>query len=372
MITFIADLHFGSKNFNKKIFSTQMEFFENQFFPYLLENKIKDVISLGDLAHNRNMIDLFILQELKDRFFKWFEDNDVNLHLIIGNHDLQYRSTLDYNFYKENVNEYSRCIIYKEDTVVKIGKYTLGMIPWIIDTKNWRPPKGCDILCGHFEMKDMPMMKNIFSHEGYQPEIFKDYQLVFTGHYHVRSNKANIHYIGTPYQLNWNDFDEPKGFAVLQDNFQFDYVENKTSPKFIKIHYNSNKENVITVEGLIGQSQSITKEKSLILSKANYVRIYQEKVADQSEFDSWYNSLLTVSKDDFKIEIINTEEVIEDYDAKAFEETLEKESSTIEIILSCIENMTFEESIDKDTLLDMSKLLYQEAMDEALAIGDSN
>jgi hypothetical protein len=34
--------------------------------------------------------------------------------------------------------------------------------------------------------------------------------------------------------------------------------------------------------------------------------------------------------------------------------------------------MTFEESISKDTLIEMSKQLYKEAIDEALSIGDDN
>ena len=80
-----------------------MLFFETQLFPYLLKNKVKDVVHCGDIVHNRNTIDLWILQELKTRFFKWFDDNNINLHLVVGNHDLYYRSTLDYSFQKENL-----------------------------------------------------------------------------------------------------------------------------------------------------------------------------------------------------------------------------------------------------------------------------
>ncbi len=371
MIALITDTHFGSKNFNKSVFKSQMDWFQNQFFPYLIEHKIKDVIHLGDFVHNRNTIDLIILQDLKQNFFKWFEDNDIKLHIIVGNHDTQYKSTLEYNFYKENTIEFKNVVVYEKDTILKLGKYKIGMIPWIVETKSWTPPKGCDILCGHFEIKDFPMMKNIFSHEGYQYEIFKDYKYVFTGHYHTRSNKGNVHYIGTQYQLTWNDFDEDKGFAILKDNFEFEYIPNTYSPKFIKMYYNSTLDLPIRVEGLSnGISGYIDKERSLEIAKDNYVRVYEEKITNQSEFDFWLSSLTSVSKNDYKIETVNTQEVIEDYDINVFNETLDNDSNTIDIILNCIEGMTFEESISKETLLQMSKMLYQEAFDEAYNIGE--
>lgn len=367
MIALISDTHFGSKSFSKSIFESQMYFFENQFFPFIIKNKIKDVIHLGDLVHNRNTIDLWILQELKTRFFKWFEDNNIALHLLIGNHDSYYRSTIDYSFQKENLKEFKKCVIYNENKIIELDKYMIGMIPWIYDQSNFQSPKGVDILCGHFEMVGFPMMKNIFSHAGFDSSIFKDYKYVFSGHYHTKSIKNNIHYVGTQYQLSWNDYAEDKGFYVLKDNFQIEYIHNDVCPRFVKIFYNDVNDLEIKQTGL-NSKQEITIDEAVEIAKHHYVRLYSEKCNDSLLFDNLHSSLSVVSKNDYKIEVVNLEEVIEDYDFSGIDDT---DENTIDIIIKYIENMTFEESISASTLIEMSKTLYKEAIDESLCIGDN-
>ncbi len=362
MIPFLADSHFGNKSFSKNIFQIQMNFYENQFFPYLLENNVKDVIHAGDLVHNRNTIDLWILQELKTRFFKWFEDNKINLHLLVGNHDLYYRSTLDYSFQKENLKEFNYCKVYDKNTILNIDKYTIGMIPWICDEKTFEMIDNVDFLVGHFEMIDFPMMKNIQSHSGLDHTIFKKFKYVFSGHYHTKSIKDNIYYLGTQYQLNWNDYNEEKGFYVLKDNYKLEYIKNNISPKFVKIFY---KNGTLYQTGL-DTNKDININESLEIAKSNYVRLYVISTDDQYELDKFYTSLCLVSKDDYKIEMVNLEDVIEDYDFTNIEEN----ENTIDLIINYVKNMTFEESISKDTLINMSKTLYQEAIDEVLSFAE--
>lgn len=361
MIPLISDTHFGSKSFSKGIFESQMLFFETQFFPYLIKNKIKDVIHCGDLVHNRNTIDLWILQELKTRFFKWFDDNGVKLHLIVGNHDLYYRSTLEYSFQKENLNEFKNCVIYDNNKTIEIGKYIIGIVPWICDEEKFDLPKNVDILIGHFEMRDFPMMKNIMSHTGFDYGIFKNYKYVFSGHYHTKSNKDNIYYIGTQYQLTWNDYNEQKGFYVLKDNFKLEFINNNVCPCFVKIFYNDGE---LSQSGLPGK-ETITEQEAIEISKQNYVRLYTVSCNDQFKFDNFHSSLNLISKNDYKIEIVDLREVIEDYDFSGIED---EEENTIDIIINYINNMTFEESVNKDTLIEMSKILYREANDEALCL----
>lgn len=368
MIAIISDTHFGQKSFSKSIFETQMEYFEQEFFPYILKNKIKNVFHLGDIVHNRNTIDLWILQELKTRFFKWFDNNGVKLHLLIGNHDLYYRSTLDYSFQKENLKEFFNCIIYDKETIIEIDRYTIAMVPWICDTDSYILPENVDIFFGHLEMRAFPMMKNIVSHDGYEVDMFKNYKYVFSGHYHTKSNKDNVYYIGTQYQLTWNDYNEDKGFYVLKDNYKLEYIKNTISPKFVKIFYNDSESLILKQVGL-EQSENISIDQCLEICKNNYIRVYIEKCINQLDFDNFFSSLNLISKNDYKIEIINLEDVIEDYDFSHIEEN--EDENTINIINNYISNMTFEESISKETLIEMSKKLYQEAMDETICFGDN-
>jgi len=361
-IPLLADFHFGASNHSKTRFESQMLFFEKQFFPWCLKNKVNDVLFLGDFTHNRNVIDLYILQELKSRFFRWFENNKIKLHCICGNHDTFYKSSLSHNFFVENVNEFSYTIPYYEETIIQLDKYTIGMIPWLVEPKDFIPPTGCDILCGHLEISNFPMMKNIMSHDGFIHEVFKDFKYVFSGHYHIKSHRNNIVYVGTQYQLTWNDYEEDKGFYVLSDNFKLNFVSNKVNPRFVKIYYDND---VISCSGL-DETKEITKEEAVKIAKNNYVRVYVLNVNSQFTFDAFFNSLCHVSKDDYKIETVDSQRIIEDFNYTELEKTLDGDSNTLDISINYINGMTFESDIESNTLIEMSKQLYQEAINESI------
>ena len=360
----ISDAHFGQKAHSKGVFLSQMQFFHEQFFPYLLKNNIKTVFHLGDLTHNRNVIDLWILQELKTQFFSFFEKNKITFYTLLGNHDIVYRNSLSHSFPKENLNEFEYVKVIDEPTKVSIGKYTIGLMPWIVDLKNYSLPDKCDILMGHFDIQSMPMLTNIMSHEGHLVDEFKSYKHVFSGHYHIKSDKDNIHYVGTQYQLSWNDFDQTKGFYVVRDNYQFEYIENVITPRFMKIYYKEIAGDCEIRLAGDGDERNISKLQAIELAKKNYLKVFVEKCSNQIEFDRFYDSLLIVSKNDYKIEIVNSEEIIEDYDFSDFDTSLESETSTVDLIMSYIESMVFTDDIDKQLLLDLSRKEFNLAAEE--------
>lgn len=344
-----------------------MEFYEKQFFPYLKKNKIKHILHLGDLVHNRNTIDLWILQEMKIRFFKPLKEMGITFHAICGNHDSYHKNNIEHNFLEENLREFDNVLVYSSIKTLKLGKYTIGMVPWIVDNSEVDLPKNVDILCGHFEIMSMKMMTNIFSHDGYDPTHFKDYKLVFSGHYHTKSSFENIHYVGTQYCLTWNDYNEDKGFTVLKENYETEFIPNTVNAKFAKLYYNDGE---IRVSGLGGNKQLISREEAITIASANYVKLYSEHYVDQLDFDNFHNSLLAVSKNDSKIEVINTEQVIEDFDLAGAEGSIDDDTSTIELIMNYVNGMTFEQSIDKQFLVTLSQQLFKEALDESMQLGD--
>ena len=45
---------------------------------------------------------------------------------------------------------------------------------------------------------------------------FDKFERVYSGHYHMRSNKENIFYLGNPYEMYWNDVnDRDRGFHLF-------------------------------------------------------------------------------------------------------------------------------------------------------------
>jgi DNA repair exonuclease SbcCD nuclease subunit len=364
VIAIITDTHFGQKAFSKNIFQTQLAFFEQEFFPYILKHDIKEVFCLGDIVHNRNTIDLWILQEMKRRFFKWFDDNNVNLHCLIGNHDSYFRSTIETNFLSENVTEFNNVIVYNTPKVIQIGKYLIHMVPWLVNEHEFKPEKA-DICCGHFDIIGMPLMKNMYATEGLEHSVFENYKYVFSGHFHIKSQKENVIYVGTQYQLTWNDHSEEKGFYVLNDNFKLKFIENKLTPKFVKIWFNETVEDGVKlkVSGLTNKIQDITGKEAVKIAKNNYVKLITDKVLNQSELDNIYTSMLLLSCNNYKIEIINGNEIIESFNFEEIESAIEDETGLFGTISTFIESINYEESVDKDKLLQIIKELYKESLD---------
>jgi hypothetical protein len=101
------------------------------------------------------------------------------------------------------------------------------------------------VCVGHFEINGFEFYRGIPHLNGeYDSKLFKNYDLVISGHFHTKSNKRNIHYIGTPYQLTWADYDDPRGFHIFDtETLELEFIENPYTI-FKKIEYDDVKQNM--------------------------------------------------------------------------------------------------------------------------------
>jgi hypothetical protein len=69
--------------------------------------------------------------------------------------------------------------------------------------------------------------------------------MVMTGHYHHKSSRGNIHYLGSPYEMTWSDYDDARGFHIFDtETLELKYIQNPFSI-FHKIDYNESQGNDI-------------------------------------------------------------------------------------------------------------------------------
>jgi len=96
---------------------------------------------------------------------------------------------------------------------------------------------------GHFEIIGFEMSGSIPNKEGQKKSLFKNFDNVFSGHFHKRQKRGKIEYLGSPYELNWGDHDGSKrGFHVFDDDtgtIEFIHYPNSL---FKVIHWDSKKE----------------------------------------------------------------------------------------------------------------------------------
>lgn len=233
-VALITDTHFGGRN-DSPVFSEYIgRFYKDVFFPYLKNNGIDTIVHLGDIVDRRKYISYLSLRYFKKQFIEPINEHNFKLHVIIGNHDTFYKNTNEINCMTElfGTNKPDNITWYSSPTEVTIGNTNIVFIPWICNanydsTVELIKKTKHQVLFGHLELAGFEMQKgNIIDH-GHDAKMFKKFDMVLTGHYHHRSTKGNVTYLGCPYEIVWSDYDDPKGFHVFDtDTRELIFVPN--------------------------------------------------------------------------------------------------------------------------------------------------
>lgn len=337
-IAILGDTHFGARN-DITIFHKHFETYFTWMLAKLQELGIDTVIQLGDLFDRRKFINFFTLSESKRYFFDKYRDSGIKLHVIIGNHDIYYRDSLLVNTQEMVLREYSNITVYSEPKTLNIGGTSFDMIPWICkeneqEISEFIARSVSDICIGHFEIKGFCMYRGIESHEGIPSSLFEKYERVFSGHYHTRSERGNIIYTGTPYEMTWQDYNDPKGFYVFDTKTRStEFVENPNTI-FERIEYDNGPKSEPDIED-------------------KFVKLVVINKTDLYKFDSYLN--LLYSKRPYEIKIV--EDLSEFLDGEVTEDiNLE---NTLDVLSNYIDSLDTE--LNKEDIKQFMKLLYVEA-----------
>ena len=217
----LNDTHCGARNSSDIFMEYQEKFYNDIFFPYLLENNIKKIIHLGDYYEHRKYVNFKALEHNRRIFLDKLREYDIHMDIIPGNHDVFYKNTNELCSLKELMGHYMDCVkIHMEPTVLQIDSLHVALIPWInaenyADTMDYIKKCKAPIVAGHFEFSGFEMYKGIPNPHGMDTKDFKRFELVLSGHFHTKSSKENIHYLGSQMEFTWGDCDDPKYFHVL-------------------------------------------------------------------------------------------------------------------------------------------------------------
>ena len=241
-VALITDQHFGGKQ-DSQYFSEYIEnFYTNQFFPYLLEHDIINVIDLGDTFDRRKYVNFHTLNEVKRFYFDVLAQHNIKLHSIVGNHSTYYRNTNNVNSSELLYSHYNNIEVYPEASTICIDGTVIDLIPWI-NSENYEKTmyfikhSKAQVALGHLEVAGFAMYKGYNAEDGIAKSLFKGYEMVCSGHYHHKSSEDNIHYLGAPYEITWNDYDDPRGFHIFDtETREIEYIQNRYR-LFEKIYY---------------------------------------------------------------------------------------------------------------------------------------
>jgi len=349
-IAIITDTHFGARNDHSHFNDYFYDFYDNQFFPYLQQNNIKTVLHLGDCFDRRKYVSYRTAKDFRERFILPFNVLGIDLHMLVGNHDIYYKNTSEVNSLTELLGDkHNNIHIYDEATEVDFDGLPILLMPWItqsnqIYAEGMIDETKAEVCMGHLEINGFQMNKNlIHSHGGKDKEFFRKFDTVMSGHFHHKSDDGQIYYLGTPYELYWNDWEDKKGFHIYDTETR--ELERIVNPYTIyeKIYYDDTKENYL--------EHDTTKYAN------KYVKLIVVVKKDLYQFDQFLDKLYAA--DAFDIKIV---EDFSDLDASSVsDDIVENTEDTVTLLNKYIDDLPID--LSKDRLKNQMKSLYTEAQD---------
>ena len=349
-IALITDTHFGARNDNVNFNEYFYQFYEGVFFPYLQQHNIKTCIHLGDCFDRRKYVSYRTAKDFRERFILPFQHLEIELHMLVGNHDIYYKNTSQVNSLTELLgNRHKNIHIYEDATEVDFGGLPILLMPWINSTnelyaEGMIDETKADVCMGHLEINGFQMNKSVIhSHGGREKEFFRKFDTVMSGHFHHKSDDGQIYYLGTPYEIYWGDWEDPKGFHIYDTETKT--LERIVNPYTIyeKIYYDDTKENYL--------EHDITKYQN------KYVKLIVVNKKDLYQFDQFLDKLYQA--DAFDIKIV---EDFSDLDASTVsDDIVNNTEDTVTLLNKYIDDLSID--LEKDRLKNEMRSLYVEAQD---------
>jgi|TARA_B100000035_G_scaffold301992_1_gene299143 hypothetical protein len=339
-IALITDQHLDGRKGNIHFWNFFQKFYDDVFFPTLEKEGIDTIIDLGDTFDNRKSMDYNTFNRISDNYFSRLKD--YNVHMILGNHCTYYKNTNRINSPELLLDSYDNITIYSEPTELELGGRTFLMMPWINQENREQAveliQKGGDIMVSHIEIEGFEVMEGMRFEGGFSRKDFTNFKRVWSGHFHHRSKKGNIQYLGNPYQMFWNDYKAVRGFHIFDtETDKLRFVENPYEI-FAKVYYDDTQSDY---------------NKFDISDYANkFVKVIVEEKRDYQMFESLVDRLYNVGAHDVKIveTLVDTSEV-EDVEFNV--------KDTLTLLTEYIDEI--ELKVDKTELKKLMQSLYIES-----------
>lgn len=226
-----TDIHFGLKN-NSRIHLDDCSRFLDWFIAEAHARDCETCLFLGDWHHHRASVNVATMNATI-RAFKKLNDAFSTVYFITGNHDLYYRDKREFNsveFGRDLENFVMIDEIFHQNDV--------AIVPWLVGNE-WKQVSKlkCKYMFGHFELPKFKMnaMVEMPDHGvGLKTEHLNEAaDYVFSGHFHKRQFRGNVHYIGNAFPHNYADVgDVDRGAMFLEWGGEPVYVNWPDCPKY--------------------------------------------------------------------------------------------------------------------------------------------
>jgi DNA repair exonuclease SbcCD nuclease subunit len=308
-----------------------------------LQDKLKRKVTIvngGDTFNTRGLIKTSCFDVLYKHYENW-ASRGLTQVIIVGNHDQEDKDGLIHPM--RVFEQFKGWSVIGSPTVIDGMAYFPYMNKSNIQSEIKKAIKaGAKDAVVHWGIQGAMMNEGHADSEGIPSVWLKDFNRVFSGHYHYRNAFQNIQYIGSPMQQSFGEINQKKGVMV------YDNEKNKVSFQEIKgtsCHY----------EIEISQEEGSSKEafrggEEKEVSKKDFLRI---KIKGDSEF------CLSLNKHEYRerfgVENIKVERDVKDKHVSRLKITSSDILSTESIMQKYVDFV--ETSLDKTKLMKIGRSL---------------
>jgi UDP-2,3-diacylglucosamine pyrophosphatase LpxH len=243
----LGDLHLGIRNNSTEWSLIQTDYLLNHFIKQVDEEGFDEdrdiLVQVGDWNHIRESTNVRIQNlslEIADKLSKKFKRG---VHIILGNHDVYYKDRTDTHSLKGYDLMFNNFFIYEKSKLILINSHKILMLPWIENLQSLKEEVKkynlANYIFCHADIKNFSLNKSTKLEKGLETEDLHTFTRVYSGHIHIHQSNGNVVYVGTPYEMDRGDRDNPKGFYVLNtegDKITEKFIKNDYSPKHIKLN----------------------------------------------------------------------------------------------------------------------------------------
>jgi len=241
---------------------------------YGREHGIDKVVVLGDVIHTKSIIHTVAQSSLLD-FVRL--NKDIHFYVIDGNHDMSEKSGYGVSALKCLDSELN-VTTFHEATPID----NMFFVPWNSRMIEEIKSNSYDYLFSHFGLNEGQLSSGISIISDIGLRDVSKYKNVILGHYHKPQEIANVVYVGSVIQLDWNEKNEEKRFLVIDtEKDTIESIPTVGYKKYVELHINGdNREEVI-------------KEAYNERKNGNFVKLAREEIVD---IDDVHDDFVIVDK----------------------------------------------------------------------------
>ena len=222
-----------------------------------------------------------------------------------------------------------------------LDKLKVLFIPWINQenqkqTLDLIQKTKSTMAMGHLELNGFRAHRGHVMEDGMDIDWLEKFKLVYSGHYHTRSDNGKIFYLGNPYEMFWNDANDTRGFHIFDTETLKHTPVNNPYRMFYNVYYEDT--NYQTFDAREYENK--------------IVKVIVRKKSDSKKFEKFIDKIY--SSNVYELKVVENFQLQESEDFEAFES-----EDTLSILNRYIDES--EVDLEKSIIQKMIQDVYQEA-----------